>query len=1067
MGPTCYSFSLPVLGIDPPEGIAETISGQSQPEVTLQTEARASVRGKTASTLLESADERRKSGVAGDLAEAVTRYEAACKLWREIYARQQLAITLLHLGATLRDLHSDERASKSLSEALELSSDLSDDSIKAESLMLLGMLQMRRGDLHGALAQVKQAFSISRELGNQRLESSGALFLAEIQFNAGNMQEAADYAQSSFDISKRESDQKGIVRAAFTLGYINTATQSNEKARTLLVRAVSLAVELNDLPGVVDAMTMLGHQYSATGEKQRALETYLNADSYADRLQDPERQGRLFAGMDFVYEELGNVAMSLEYCRRSISLYHASGYSVGEFERYERLGKLQFQTGDYAHALENYQSALAFFRKAGMKNFVYYVLSEMGEVYEAMNRDDKALDYYAQARQLIGVEEDPREYSYVLNRIGHLTERLKGPTSALDLYNAALKLNRKAGDLFGEAATLLSIARAQKELGHAAEARSSIEAALHIDERIRDELAVSDLRASYFGTVNQHFDFFIELLMEARGEGSVSNVLKALEISEGKRARSLLDEVAARNVRVNGNKASRPLLERERNLKAKIDQKRDEYAKLKLNGKMSSRSADVADELLRLSEEYDQVLALKSQDGAQTKTSSQTSLTAREIQGVIDDQDTLLLEYSLGDEHSYLWAVTQKDIESYQLPKRSEIESDVLELIRAIKAMTPQQSSGHQPAVDRFSRQTTKLSTVLLQPVSARLAQAKRIVIVADGALQYVPFGALPTPELKSVVGDSGSYDKKSGAMAASLLATHEISFLPSVSVLIASHQRSRNRPAPTKTVVVIADPVFSRDDDRIHRDRGKEKAAAQPSRARGSRRVLEEATNGGTAFGVESKRFSSEALLSQVLRDMDTGAGGLPRLFATQFEAQGILLLSDPAQSFAALNFDASRDLLRSETLRNYRIIHIATHGFFDNEHPELSGVVLSMYDEKGRSQNGLVQLRDIYDLNLNADIVVLSACQTGLGKEVKGEGLTGLARAFMFAGARRVVASLWKVDDEATAELMTNFYRHLLKENMTPSAALRAAQLEIAAQARWRQPFYWAGLVITGDFR
>jgi CHAT domain-containing protein len=218
-----------------------------------------------------------------------------------------------------------------------------------------------------------------------------------------------------------------------------------------------------------------------------------------------------------------------------------------------------------------------------------------------------------------------------------------------------------------------------------------------------------------------------------------------------------------------------------------------------------------------------------------------------------------------------------------------------------------------------------------------------------------------------------------------------------------------------------------------------------------------------------EANRKSTEALISQVLRDadFDGGTSTLPRLFSTQREAQEIQSLAGPGQSFSALNFEANRTILTGHLLKDYRFIHIATHGFFDGAHPELSGMVLSLYDQNGQPQNGFVQIRDIYDLDLNADMVVLSACQTGLGKELKGEGITGLARAFMSAGARRVVTSLWKVDDDATAELMTAFYRHLLKEKMTPSAALRAAQLEISAQRKWRLPFYWAGFFLSGDFR
>jgi CHAT domain-containing protein len=152
---------------------------------------------------------------------------------------------------------------------------------------------------------------------------------------------------------------------------------------------------------------------------------------------------------------------------------------------------------------------------------------------------------------------------------------------------------------------------------------------------------------------------------------------------------------------------------------------------------------------------------------------------------------------------------------------------------------------------------------------------------------------------------------------------------------------------------------------------------------------------------------------------------------------------------------------------LSRFRYIHFATHGLLNSAQPELSGLVFSLVDETGQPQDGFLRLHEVFNLKLNAEVVVLSACQTALGKEVRGEGLIGLTRGFMYAGAPRVLASLWPVDDLATAELMKRFYRGLLKDNARPAAALRAAQLEIAKQKRWAAPFYWAGFVMQGEWR
>src|SRR5262249_21939109 len=193
----------------------------------------------------------------------------------------------------------------------------------------------------------------------------------------------------------------------------------------------------------------------------------------------------------------------------------------------------------------------------------------------------------------------------------------------------------------------------------------------------------------------------------------------------------------------------------------------------------------------------------------------------------------------------------------------------------------------------------------------------------------------------------------------------------------------------------------------------------------------------------------------------------GLRRLLFSRDEAEAIVSLAQPSSVLKALDFEASRATVLSDRLSQYRIIHFATHGLLDSAHPELSGLALSLVDESGKEQDGYLRLNEIYNLKLNADLVVLSACQTGLGKDVRGEGLIGLTRGFMYAGAPRVVASLWQVNDAATAELMKRFYRGMLKNGLRPAAALRNAQLEMMNRPAWRSPYFWGAFVIQGEWR
>ncbi|HYO92509.1 MAG TPA: CHAT domain-containing protein, partial [Pyrinomonadaceae bacterium] len=208
---------------------------------------------------------------------------------------------------------------------------------------------------------------------------------------------------------------------------------------------------------------------------------------------------------------------------------------------------------------------------------------------------------------------------------------------------------------------------------------------------------------------------------------------------------------------------------------------------------------------------------------------------------------------------------------------------------------------------------------------------------------------------------------------------------------------------------------------------------------------------------------------LARALRSVRGGdeSVNLRRLLFSRDEAEAILSVTPEQSGLKALDFRANRKLATSDELSQYRILHFSTHGLLDSRHPDLSGIVLSLVDEAGQPQEGFLRLHEIYNLRLNADLVVLSACQTGLGKEVRGEGLIGLVRGFMYAGAPRVVASLWQVDDAATAELMKRFYRGMLQEKLPPAAALRAAQIEMLKKKHWQSPYYWGAFVMQGEWR
>ncbi|WP_375494227.1 CHAT domain-containing protein, partial [uncultured Nostoc sp.] len=622
--------------------------------------------------------------------------------------------------------------------------------------------------------------------------------------------------------------------------------------------------------------------------------------------------------------------------------------------------------------------------------------------------------YFSESLSLHQQATDKRGIPTDLNNIGKVYSNLGEHQKALDYYNQCLPLYIQMGSKAGEARTLYNIASLQRDSGDFKASLTQMERVIKIVEDLRTKIDSQELRTSYFATVQDYYEFYIDLLMQLHKQHpSQGYDALALQTSERARARSLLELLTEANADIRQGVEPK-LLSQEHNLQEQLDTLEKRRIQLLNVNHTEAKLQALGKEIEAVLEQYQKVQAqIRATSPRYAALTQPQPLSLTQIQQQVLDDNTLLLEYSLGEKRSYLWAVTNKSITSYELPKRADIEATVQKFRQEIT--TPYLRNS--PSIDT-------LSQIILAPVAQELGK-KRLAIASDGALQYVPFSALATP-------GSSSYEP--------LLLNHEIITLPSAStVAILRREHKERKSSASKTLVVLADPIFSSDDERLE---GKVKVS--PS-------------------SVPESNLDSQAL-TRSAQDSDVN---FQRLRFTRQEAEQILSLVPVSDRKQAFDFNASRTTASSENLSQYRIIHFATHGILNSKHPELSGVVLSLFDDQGRPQNGFLRLHDIFNLNLQAELVVLSACKTGLGEEVKGEGLVGLTRGFMYAGSPRVVVSLWSVDDQATSELMKVFYKKMLQEKLKPAAALRTAQIEIWRTQKYSAPYYWAAFTLQGEWK
>lgn len=584
-------------------------------------------------------------------------------------------------------------------------------------------------------------------------------------------------------------------------------------------------------------------------------------------------------------------------------------------------------------------------------------------------------------------------------------------------------------------------------------------------------LRADESRTAFLATTKDVFDEAASALAEmallsspaAGGQLSgkaLDYAAEAFKVTEQSRSRSLLDLLSETGASITEGIPAELLKRKQDNL----DQQQviaEQLTGITLSpDAQKKKPSDLEDELEKLQVAFDEIEnQIRTQSPRYAALTGGQPLTVAEVQDKVLDDKTALLEYSLGTEASYLWAVTKSEVSIYKLPPRLAlgklatdlraqlIPSKLQRRIVGIDVMADSQRglgvSATPFAEDAasFIAASNALYKAVIEPAGTVIGE-KRLLVVADGALNYVPFEAL----VKSA--DSADYSS-----LPYLIKSNEIIYAPSASVIGAIRQQDKSLGG--RAMLILADPVFNSNDARAH---GTASAANAETRGLGIQSALSDVAGQDASATVESAKMQ-----------------GLPlaRLAGTRTEAEQIVKLAKTSgtQADVWLDLDASEDNLEARDVRKYRVLHIATHGLLDAERPQFTGLVLTLVGNK--SEDGFLRTDEVFNLRLGAPLVMLSACETGLGKEKRGEGVMGLTRAFMYAGAPTVGVTLWSVADKSTADLMTDFYKRLLatpataSSGVSASAAMRDAQLAMIAGKKYSAPFYWAPFVLVGDWR
>ncbi|MGB2926379.1 MAG: CHAT domain-containing tetratricopeptide repeat protein [Limnothrix sp.] len=919
-------------------------------------------------------------------------------------------------------------------EALMLYRQAEDGLSQARTLNKLGFVADRLGEKDLALSRYTESLDLYQTLGDRRGEALAINNIGHVYSTTGDKQAALEYYTRSLELLREIGDRRWQGSTLNNIGAVHAALGNQAEALAYYEESLPILQEMENKSGEARTLSNMAAIYDILGERQQAIDFLEKALPILQEIGDRGGEATALNNLGTVYDDLGEKNLALTYYETGLPLSRLVGDRLGEARTLSNIGIIYSDRKDYAKALDYHREALPILKEIGDRLGESSTLNNMGLTLARMEDFDAALDYYQLALPISRTVGDRVGEATTLNNIGLVFEYQDQPEQALDYYSQALALYEATKDRSGEALVLFNIAYLEEEQENIQAALTTIKRALVIVEDLRTKVASPELRQTYFSTVQNYYNLQIRLLMKLHAADPTQQYdQQAFTASEKSRARTLIELLTESKTDVRAGISAEQLAEEEQLFQrlSQIEQVRIETYSDPFSTENEKETADINLAAANIVAQNFQT-KIRQENPQYADLKYPKPLGVAELQQQILDDETVLLQYVFVGEQSYLWAITKDDFSSYLLPgskRLNDAVNNARQYITNIKTGLPDVLQ--QRETQKRQRAIQELSELVLAPAAEHLNK-KRIIVVADGNLHFLPF---------SILSLSGKEYRPIGDR-------HEIVNLPSASTISILRQNTIEPIRPDASLAVLADPVFHDQDCRMESN--------DPS-------CLDPQPN------QKLDPRSDEDLNFLALKRSAKGFDDVnwDRLLGTRTEAKGIIGLTlNNTEILQAFDFEANRELMMGDRLKNYDLIHIATHGFLNTQFPELSGLVFSLVDKNENPQNGFLRINDVFNLKLNAGLIVLSACQTGLGDQIRGEGLVGLSRGFMYAGVPRVVVSLWQVDDAATAEFMTRFYRLLLQENLPAATALQRTQQEMRTETKWQHPYYWAAFILQGEW-
>ncbi len=834
--------------------------------------------------------------------------------------------------------------------------------------------------------------------------------------------DAEEAAQQALELSKTAGDKTRIMKSLYSLAYPYFLEVRLTEALSLTQESVQLARQLQDKSSLASALNLEASILRALARFEEALGYFEESAGLARELKDLLLQWRVTRSIGILYNEMGDSEKAEGPLKDALRMaeelkgeqWKSQVKDRGKFARdasLETLGLWEAGREHYAAGIKYMEEALA--DKPENPGLTVELLVNLAFCHGKLGEFQKGADLLKEAMKLW--ESGNRPHPVIVFSLAATQESLgQLPEALAGLQRAQALVRESGGNAQYEWQIGGRLARVEREMGRDQEALAQYQETIHTIETLRaSALKTESGRAFALSTRRDVYAEAADLLFDLHRES------EALEMAERSHARAFMDMLAMSRSGVPDELTPE---QRQREDAALIRISDIEKQLWKENIAPAEEKKIRAD--LASAEDDLEVFRLEMRRANPRYASIHypQPVTVAEIQNKLLDDRTALVEYLLGEKRSLVWVVTKNKVTISVLPARKEIEGQVNGFRKLLSERTSALTVNE--SLQEISRVGTKLYNSICQPLEPIVASSRTLIIVPDGGLNYLPFEALVSHSRHSALGEiRPSY----------LVEKFAVLYGPSASALVAIQEMNLETATPAKMLLAFGDPVT-------------------PS-------------SGPTLIGAASQVSEHVSKTREVAAEDYAERGfSLARLPYSREEILAISKLFPSSQRHVYLDAEARKETLKAEKLDGFRYIHFASHGFLDEARPSRSGILFSRPPNSAESD--VLRVDEIMRLRMNADLVTLSACSTGLGKLVNGEGILGLTRAFFYAGARNITVSLWDVNDSATATLMAAFYRNL-KRGLPKSLALREAKLSLlhGDDITWRHPYYWGAFVLVGE--